>query len=208
MHTVSLENYFMEKITKITPTEFDIMDEIKSRWSPRAFDDVPLSESEVKQLLEAGRWASSSYNQQPWRIIYGLKGDAVYDRILSCLIPFNQDWAKNAQALFITAFKKTNKDDEPYYHAMHDLGLFMGNVVIQANHNGIAAHHMGGLDQEKAHQEFDFSEDFEVATAVAFGRYGGAVESLPEGLQEQELEQERSRMSITDFAFNGNFESK
>ena len=198
----------MQEITKITPTAFEIMDEIKTRWSPRVFDDVPLSISEVKQLLEAGRWASSSYNQQPWRIIYGIKGDKVYDQILDCLIPFNQDWAKNAQALLVTAYKKTNFDGDPYFHAPHDLGLFMGNVVIQANHNGIAAHHMGGIDQEKAHKTFEFTDDFEVATAVALGHYGGKPDRLPEELQEQEVDPKRERMAIDDFAFNGNFKSK
>ncbi|RXG24136.1 nitroreductase family protein [Leeuwenhoekiella marinoflava] len=198
----------MQEITKITPTDYDVMETIKTRWSPRAFDDVPVSESEVKQLLEAGRWASSSYNQQPWRIIYGIKGDAVYDRILECLIPFNQDWAKNAQALLVTAYKKTNFDGDAYFHALHDLGLFMGNFVIQANHNGIAVHQMGGIDQEKAHKEFGFTSDFGIATAVAIGRYGGDPDQLSEDLKEQELEKMRERKKLEEFAFNGNFQSK
>ena len=198
----------MQEIHKITPTDYDIIPEIKTRWSPRVFDDVPVSESEIKQLLEAGRWASSSYNQQPWRIIYGIKGDGVYDRIYECLIPFNQDWAKHAQALMITAYKKTNKDGEDYFHALHDLGLFMGNVAIQANHNNIAIHQMGGIDQEKAHKEFGFSADFGIATAVAVGHYGGDLDKLSEDLKAQELEQERSRMPVSEFAFNGNFQSK
>ncbi|RXG17635.1 nitroreductase [Leeuwenhoekiella aestuarii] len=198
----------MQEITKITPTDYDVIDVIKTRWSPRAFDDVPVSESEVKQLLEAGRWASSSYNQQPWRIIYGIKGDAVYDRILSCLIPFNQDWAKHAQVLMVTAYKKTNFDGDAYFHALHDLGLFMGNLVIQANHNGIAVHQMGGIDQEKAHQEFEFTSDFGVATAVAIGRYGGDPDQLSDDLKEQEVEKMRERKPVDAFAFNGNFQSK
>lgn len=198
----------MKEITKITPTDYEIMDEIKSRWSPRAFDDVPLSVSEVKQLLEAGRWASSSFNQQPWRIIYGIKGDPVFDRILSCLVEFNQDWAKNAQALLLTAYKNTNNEGEHYRHAMHDLGLFMGNVVIQANHKGIGAHQMGGLDPEKAHTEFGFTSEFDVATAVALGRYGGDPDTLPKDLRADELEEKRTRYKVDQFAFNGNFENK
>lgn len=195
-------------IEKHTPVNYDIMNEIKTRWSPRAFDEEPISESEVKLLLEAGRWASSSFNQQPWRIIYGLKGDSVYKRIVDCLIPFNQDWAINAQVLMITGFNTINKDGDSYFHAMHDLGLFMGNVVIQANHTGIAAHHMAGLDREKAHKEFGFPEDFEVATAVAFGRYGGDIKQLSEDLRDQELEKNRKRMAVEEFAFNGDFQTK
>jgi len=67
---------------------------------------------------------------------------------------------------------------------------------------------MGGIDQEKAHKTFEFTDDFEVATAVALGHYGGNPVRLPEELQEQEVDPKRERMAIDDFAFNGNFKSK
>lgn len=193
-------------VEKTTPTDYPILDSIKNRWSPRMFADTPIEEKQVKILLEAGRWAPSSSNIQPWRIIWGIKGTEMYDRIFECLDDFNQSWAGNAQVLWINAFKKTMNDEgKENFHALHDLGLFMGNVIHQANSMEIAVHQMAGVKFKKAQKEFNFPDDYHVATAVAFGHFGGETENLPEDLEKQELKEMRSRKEQEDFAFNGNF---
>lgn len=191
---------------KKTPTAYEIHPLIKERWSPRAFAETPISETEIKTLLEAGRWAPSSNNLQPWRIIWGLKGTDTYDRIFDCLVEFNQGWVEGAPALMMGAFKKDMKDGEKEnFHALHDLGLFMGNVSVQATSMGIAIHQMAGIDFKNARKEFGFPDNFQVATGIAIGRYGGSAETLPEDLQEQETKVTRERKEQADFAFNGNF---
>lgn len=191
---------------KTTPNEYPISDTIKNRWSPRAFDTKEITKDTVQILLEAGRWAPSSNNLQPWRIIWGIKGSDTYDRILDCLADFNKQWAGNAQVLWACAFKKTMKDGEKEnFHALHDLGLFMGNVSNQAQELGIALHQMAGIDFKKAAKEFNFTDEYHVATAVAFGYYGGDVTTLPEDLRDPETKTMRERTSQDEFAFNGNF---
>lgn len=193
-------------INKITNTEYPILDNIKNRWSPRVFSDTPIKEEAVKTLLEAGRWAPSASNIQPWRVIWGIKGTETYDRIFNCLDEFNQSWAGNAQVLWLNVFKKTMKDNErENFHALHDLGLFMGNVLMQAESMGIAAHQMAGIRFKDANKEFKFTEDYHVTTAVAFGNYGGDVDKLPEDLKKQELKEMRMRNAQSEFAFNGDF---
>lgn len=194
-------------LNKITPIDYPILDSIKNRWSPRVFSEKPISEEQVKILLEAGRWAPSSGNMQPWRIIWGIKGTEMYDRIFDCLDDYNQSWAGNSQVLWLNAFKKTmNKNDKENFHALHDLGLFMGNVINQANSMGIAVHQMAGVRFKDAQKEFQFTDDYHVATAVAFGYFGGDEEVLPENLKKQELKELRKRKSQEEFAFNGNFQ--
>lgn len=193
-------------ITKITDTDYPILESIKNRWSPRSFDTKPITENQVKTLLEAGRWAPSCANIQPWRIIWGIKGTEMYDRIFNCLDDFNQSWARNSELLWINAFKKTMLDNKrENFHAIHDLGLFMGNVIHQAQSMGIGAHQMAGVRFKDAQKEFQFSDDYHVATAVAFGYYGGDATKLPKDLESQELEPIRKRNSQQEFAFNGNF---
>jgi nitroreductase len=200
----------MEKthtIEKRTPTEYDILEILENRWSPRAFADTPISETQIRTLLEAGRWAPSSNNLQPWRIIWGAKGSKTYERIFNCLHDFNQGWAGNAQVLWACAFKKDRNDGEKEnFHALHDLGLFMGNVLTQAQHMGIAVHQMAGIDYEKAKKEFKFPENYHVATAAAFGYYGGDPDILDDDLKEEELNTERNRKAQDEFAFNGDFQ--
>jgi hypothetical protein len=40
------------------------------RWSPRAMSGEEIPETELLSLFEAARWAPSSNNNQPWRILY------------------------------------------------------------------------------------------------------------------------------------------
>jgi len=42
---------------------------IAERWSPYAFAERPVSDSDLRSLFEAARWAASSFNEQPWRYI-------------------------------------------------------------------------------------------------------------------------------------------
>lgn len=196
-------------IWKITKTEYPILESIQDRWSPRVFSEDPITEKQVKILLEAGRWAPSTSNIQPWRVIWGIKGTETYDRIFKCLDDFNQSWAGDAQVLWLNAFKKTMDDNEKEnFHALHDLGLFMGNVINQAASMKIAIHQMAGVRFKDAQKEFGFPDDYHVATAAAFGYYGGDTKKLPDYLEEQEQQKVRKRHSQNDFAFNGNFENR
>lgn len=202
-------NYQIMTIKKNTPTEYPILESIEKRWSPRTFSDTPITKKQVHVLLEAGRWAPSSGNGQPWRIIWGLKGTEMFDRIFDCLDDFNQQWAGNAQLLWLNAFKKTtgNRGKENF-HALHDLGLFMGNVIQQANSMDLAVHQMAGVLYKEAQKEFGFPDDYHVATAVAFGYFGGDPDKLPEDLRSEEIAIERKRKRQYEFAFNGNFQDK
>lgn len=194
---------------KTTPLDHPVLESIANRWSPRAFAETPITESQAKILLEAGRWAPSSGNIQPWVVIWGIKGTEMFDRIFNCLDDFNQTWAGNAQMLWLNAFKKTmRKNERENFHALHDLGLFMGNVIHQASSMDIAVHQMAGVRFKDAQKEFQFTDDYHVATAVAFGHFGGDPEVLPEDLKKQEVEEKRKRIKQEDFAFNGNFQNK
>ena len=194
----------MSYIDKSTPTDHTIHPIIKNRWSPREFSDTAVEQQHVNQILEAGRWAPSSYNRQPWTIIYGHKGDGVYERIFSCLDEFNQGWAVNAPLLMVAAYKKDDENGNENFHALHDLGAFSMSMSLQAQDLNIAMHQMAGIDFNAARGEFGLPDNYHVATGIAAGYYGGDVSDLNEKLQEQETS-ERKRKPITRFAFNGNF---
>lgn len=192
-------------IKKEAKTEYQLLSHIENRWSPRIFSEIPISNNDIKILLEAGKWAASSFNLQPWRIIWGSKGSVAYDTIFNCLNEFNQTWAKNAPLLLATAYDTKKPDGKENFHALHDVGLFMGNLGIQAQSMGIGVHHMAGFDFKKAKNDFQFPNQYHIATIVALGFYGGSAEDLDDELQEQELNRNRERKSINEFAFNGTY---
>lgn len=46
----------------------DTIDAIQSRWACRAFLDKAVSKEQIRQILDAARWAPSGVNAQPWRV--------------------------------------------------------------------------------------------------------------------------------------------
>lgn len=49
--------------------ESKVMDTILNRRSVRKFTDRKISKEEINTILNAGRWAPSGLNNQPWRFI-------------------------------------------------------------------------------------------------------------------------------------------
>ena len=178
-----------------------IEDVIAHRWSPRAFDERPVESEKLKSLFEAARWAPSSNNEQPWRFLAANKEQRPdYDRLLSCLSEGNSKWVFRAPLLILSVASLFFEDDgKPNRHAMHDTGLAVENLVLQATALGLQAHQMAGYDVEKARKACQIPSGFEPVAMIAVG-YPGDPEILPEYLRERELKP-RERQPIEDFVF-------
>eukprot|EP01013_Petalomonas_cantuscygni_P008312 TRINITY_DN21030_c0_g1_i1.p1 TRINITY_DN21030_c0_g1~~TRINITY_DN21030_c0_g1_i1.p1 ORF type:complete len:126 (-),score=2.21 TRINITY_DN21030_c0_g1_i1:220-564(-) len=111
-----------------------------------------------------------------------------------------------APVLVLSAYKESKKDGEENFHALHDLGLSLGNMTVQAQYLGIALHHMAGVDWKKAQNIFNVPKGYHVTTAIALGYYGGDLDKLPQELQDGETA-ERERMPQEDFAFESRWKN-
>ncbi len=177
------------------------------RWSPRAFTGETMPEADLMTILEAGRWAASSYNSQPWRFIYGLRGTAHFDTLLGLLVEFNQGWAKSASALVIVVSNSLMQPpgaDAPvpsYSHSL-DTGAATANFALQATLMGYQAHGMVGFDKERAFTELHVPAGHRVEAAYAIGRQGDKAQ-LPEMLQQREMPSPRK--PLAELAFAGAF---
>lgn len=189
------------QLENIAESDYEIFALLKQRYSPRTFKEHTIKKQHIHQLFEAVRWSASSNNYQPWRFIYAEKKTEAYDKILSCLSSFNKKWAINAPLLMLTAYKENTDDGNENFHALHDLGLSLGGMTMQAQYMGIALHHMAGVDWKKAEKIFQIPEGFHISTAVALGYYGGELDKLPSELQALEIK-ERERMDQGKFAFS------
>lgn len=193
-----------EEQQKHLPESTGLTAEIRRRWSPRAFTSKPVSQEDLRKLFEAARWAPSSYNDQPWRFIVGVKGDSAYQRIFDSLVEFNQMWAKSAPVLILTLTRKDfSHSGKPNHHGMHDLGLATAMLMVEATHLGLHTHGMAGYDHAKARSAFGIPEEYEVGAVLAVG-YVGDPESLPEGMREREVEPRQRKpldeIVLTDWA--------
>ena len=186
---------------KLAETKYPVSELIKRRWSPRAFIDKNIETEKIFSLFEAARWAPSAFNEQPWRFIVATKADPeAYAKMLSCLVEQNQEWAKKAPMLFILVVKKLFEyNGKPNRWAMHDGGLALENILLEAVNLGLAAHPMAGFSVDDVKKIYSVPDDYEPLVAVAVG-YAGSPDLLEGELKERELE-DRDRKPVSDLAF-------
>jgi nitroreductase len=125
------------------------------RWSPRAFTAEPIEEKDLLIMLEAARWAASSYNSQPWRFIYARRDTPHWEGFLNLLVAGNQVWAKEASALMFLisnfTMRRPGTDTEvPSRTHSLDAGTASGYFALQASRMGWSLHGMVGFDEERA----------------------------------------------------------
>ena len=174
------------------------------RWSPRAMSGEAVSDEELMTLFEAARWAPSSYNNQPWRILYARRETGPWQTFFGLLVEGNQAWAKDAAALLLFVSKETfDFNGKPYPTHSFDTGAAWENLALQATMLGLVTHGMQGFDYERARTELNIPEGFRVEAMVAVGRPGDPAQ-LPEPLREREAPSGRKPLSeITrEGAFN------
>lgn len=180
--------------------DHDILPVFVQRWSPRAMSPG-ISRGEVMRLLEAARWAPSSYNEQPWRFLYAMHGTPEFNAFLACLMDANQVWAKNAGVLMLLVAKKTfARNGKPNGVAVFDAGSAWQSLALQGAAMGLAVHAMAGFDAAKAAKDLRVPEDFHCCAMIAAGK-PGEIESLPADYQK--IEAPSPRMKVGEFAFEG-----
>ena len=190
-------------MTKLHDTAHLVHELIRRRWSPRAFSSRPVEREKLLSVLEAARWAPSSFNGQPWSFLVATKDDpAEFDRMLSCLVPQNQVWAKAAPVLMISVAKPHfEHNGKPNRHAWYDTGQAVAFLTLQATALDLGVHQMAGFSADKARELYAIPETAEPASAIALG-YPGDPNSLDEKLRERELAPGK-RKPLKEFVFAG-----
>jgi len=90
-----------------------VLDAIKKRRTVLRFEDTDLKQEEVEAILEAGRWAPSWLNEQPWSFI--VIRDRNIKEQLSQVVPtaFVQGLREAPVCIAVTV----NAEQDPYHYA-------------------------------------------------------------------------------------------
>lgn len=175
---------------------------ITKRWSPVAFDPVPVESEKIVLLFEAAKWAPSGRNSQPWRFIFATNDTPDYDLFFGLLDEGNRVWAKTAPLLVLSLAQTISTyKNRPNRLALYETGMAVGNLLTQATHMGLYVHQMGGYDAVKARNVLDIPERYEPAAMMAIG-YKGDPSILPEDVAARE-KKERTRMDLGSFLVAG-----
>ena len=175
---------------------------ISDRWSPRAFDSVAVDYDKIHLLFEAAKWAPSSRNAQPWRFIFATKEMSDYKVFLDLMTETNRVWASTAPLLvmplaqIISTYKNC-----PNRLAFYEVGMAVGNLLVQATAMDLMVHQMSGYDAERAKETLVIPTRYEPMSILAIG-YKGKPASLPSDVAAWE-KRERTRMEISRFLVQG-----
>jgi nitroreductase len=158
-----------------------------------------VAEADLKTLFEAARWAPSSFNNQPWRILYARRETPHWQTFLDLLADANKSWCGKAGALLLfvsrTTFEHNNK---PSVTHSFDCGAAWENLALQGCRLGLVVHGMQGFDYDKARTVLKIPDGFQVEAMVAVGKPGDPA-TLPEKLREREAPNDRRPLSQTAY---------
>ena len=136
----------------------------------RKFSDRPVDRELVDRILEAGRWAPSGLNNQPWRFV------VVVDPRIKGNIAVLTRYTKVVESapVIVPVFIHTPS----MYHEIKDyqsIGACMENMLLMAHGLGLGAVWLGEILKSAAQvrQELGLGSELELMAVLALGWPGG-----------------------------------
>ena len=117
---------------------------IAQRRSIRRFSSRTIETQKIMTILEAGRWAPSGLNNQPWRFI--VVTNAVMKNSIAAFTEYSNT-VKNAACVILVFL-----DKKQVYNRTKDvqaIGACIQNMLLQATASGIATCWLGEILNQK-----------------------------------------------------------
>lgn len=173
----------------------------EKRWSARGLDaSTTISSDDLRDILEAGRWAPTWGSTQPVRFVVGVRGDETFDGLAETLSRGNA-WAKASAALVLVSTRDDVDDANATTYGAVDLGLAVGQMVIQAVASGHIAHPMAGFEVPAVIERFSVPAGERPLVMLAIGTLADPS-TLEPAIAEKDA-RERTRRPLEEIAFAG-----
>jgi nitroreductase len=138
---------------------------IRSRRNVRSFEDRPIADDHLDEILESGRRSPSSQNWQPW--------DFVLVRQRDQLLQLSHVWrgaghvAHSAATIVLIA--PLAKEERQRDRLQYDLGQATMSMMLAAASLGIGSSHSSVGDQDMARSLLGFPDDKFCAYLISLG---------------------------------------
>jgi nitroreductase len=198
--TITLESTADDRpaFARAAETSAPIHPVLADRWSPRSFDSsIPIDETALSAALEAARWAPSAGNSQPARFIVGRRGTPAFEAIAAALQGKNPAWAGSAAVLIVGVAELTDSEGTPRRWAEYDLGQALAHLSVQAHHDGLHVHQMGGFDAAAIARAFSLDDRLLPVTITALGTLA-APDALPDDVLRAREVAPRARLPLSE----------
>jgi len=148
----------------------NVLDAIKSRRTVREFTGEEVSDEQVNEILEAGRWAPSGLNNQPWK--FKVVRDADLKGRLAACTKYGRiiEAAPASIAVFFDADQGYDRTKD-----IQSMGACIQNMLLAAHGLGLGAVWLGEIlnQKEEACKVLGVPDSLELMAVVAVGRPKG-----------------------------------
>jgi len=131
-----------------------VREAVENRRSIRKFEDKPVSDGDIWEILNAARMAPSWANRQAWRFVV-VREEATRERLKETLSennPAGKHGFKAPVVIVLCAVKDeaTVHQNKPYY--LVDAGLAMQNLMLAAVDKGLGTCWVGLFDENRVRE--------------------------------------------------------
>jgi nitroreductase len=153
----------------------EILNLLKSRRSIRVYQDKPVPQDLLLQILDAGRWAPTGANLQPWHFI--VVTDPETRRQIGDVARFlfiKSSHVEKAPVILVLGF-----DTRKGKYGRYDTTLAGGNMITLATHLGLGTCWIGAFDEVKVKEILGIPEHIEVIGLITLGYSRESSEAPP-----------------------------
>lgn len=157
--------------TTIRPGVSDLtIDAILKRRSVRKYEETPVTDDQLNEVLETARYAASWANRQGWHIL--VVKNAETRAKVSEVLEANpgQKAVATAPVLMVVCMDPTAsgvQKGKEYY--MADAGILMDHLMLQAAELGLGTVFIGMFDEDKVRAVLGVPEEFRIVGLTPLG---------------------------------------
>jgi nitroreductase len=143
----------------------DILNLLKSRRSIRIYQERPVPQELLLQILEAGRWAPTGANLQPWHFV--VVTDSETRKQIGDVARFffiKSSHVEKAPVVIALGF-----DTRKGKYGRYDVTLAGGNMLTMAESLGLGTCWIGAFDEPKVKEILEIPESIEVIGLITLG---------------------------------------
>jgi nitroreductase len=160
----------------------EILSLLKSRRSIRVYQDKPISQDLLLQILDAGRWAPTGANLQPWHFI--VVTDTETRRQIGDVARFffiKSSHVAKAPVVLVLGF-----DTRKGKYGRYDVTLAGGNMMTMATSLGLGTCWIGAFDEVKVKEILGIPKYIEVTGLITMG-YSGENTEVPSRIELEKI---------------------
>jgi nitroreductase len=140
----------------------NVMEAIRTKRAIRKFQDKPLPDDVIHAILNAGRRAQSSKNEQPWQFI------AIRDKSILKALSECGSWAGHLAGAALGVAILT-PDPVAKFQTMFDAGQAAAFMQLAAWELGVGSVPASIYEAEKAREILGFPPEWHLRIALSFG---------------------------------------